>query len=394
MTSTFWNPTSSSTETNDFTWDTVTSALLSDGAFDYIYADSNVPVAEIDVGDSITTELIEDPSSNVRGLVEVSSESEDPFSLVNYTDYDAYGNPISASGGSVNSGGLTNDGEIADPSSASAFGFGGGYTDATGLIYLVNRYYDPAVGQFDSLDPAVSQTGTPYAYASDSPPNISDLLGEDDALNPFWTADFGGDLGAYGDSWVASWLTFGDGSLVGLPEALYCEYADFIDGSCTTRNASLDDRIRQWNTEEQKKGPLTPEEAWTKLMTSVYIWQNACVPVQLDSSVLGPVTVKVSNQLGWRWVGKGGTNTHYGFLESANTYHEHNFGDKNPVREYYFPAFTLTNQQPWVGYPTYADEFIQLKWPNIGIRDYFTAFFMIYPNSCTAKETCKNPSPY
>ena len=45
--------------------------------------------------------------------------------------------------GQVTSGGL---------SSITPFGYAGGYTDPTGLIYLINRYYDPSTGQFLSVD--------------------------------------------------------------------------------------------------------------------------------------------------------------------------------------------------------------------------------------------------
>ncbi|EQD70928.1 Rhs family protein [mine drainage metagenome] len=60
--------------------------------------------------------------------------------------YSAYGNVIA--------GGLLN---------ITPFGYAGGYTDPTGLIYLVNRYYDPSTGQFLSVDPLVSLTDQPYA---------------------------------------------------------------------------------------------------------------------------------------------------------------------------------------------------------------------------------------
>ena len=56
-------------------------------------------------------------------------------------------------------------------------GFAGGYTDATGLIYLINRYYDPATGQFVSVDPLVGVTGDPYSYAGDDPSNAGDPEG-------------------------------------------------------------------------------------------------------------------------------------------------------------------------------------------------------------------------
>lgn len=41
----------------------------------------------------------------------------------------------------------------------------------------VNRYYDPATGQFLSVDPDVAETGQPYAYTNDDPVNETDPLG-------------------------------------------------------------------------------------------------------------------------------------------------------------------------------------------------------------------------
>jgi RHS repeat-associated protein len=56
--------------------------------------------------------------------------------------------------------------------------YGQGYTDpATGLIYLLNRYYDPTSGQFMSVDPDVAMTGQPYTYTADDPMNESDPTG-------------------------------------------------------------------------------------------------------------------------------------------------------------------------------------------------------------------------
>jgi RHS repeat-associated protein len=83
-------------------------------------------------------------------------------SLTGSTSYDAWGNPSSA-------GGLT---------ASTPFGYAGGYTDATGLIYLIHRYYDPSAGQFLSIDPLVSQTLQPYGYASSDPTVSTDPSGQ------------------------------------------------------------------------------------------------------------------------------------------------------------------------------------------------------------------------
>jgi RHS repeat-associated protein len=84
------------------------------------------------------------------------------------TAYDAWGNPWNSAGG------LT---------SLTPFGFAGGYTDASGLVYLLHRYYDPSTGQFLSVDPLVDVTGQPYAYAGGDPVNRSDPRGTD------WVSD-------------------------------------------------------------------------------------------------------------------------------------------------------------------------------------------------------------
>jgi RHS repeat-associated protein len=41
----------------------------------------------------------------------------------------------------------------------------------------VARYYDPATGQFLSIDPDVAQTDAPFSYAGNDPVNDWDPLG-------------------------------------------------------------------------------------------------------------------------------------------------------------------------------------------------------------------------
>ncbi|WP_309620790.1 RHS repeat-associated core domain-containing protein, partial [Salinibacterium sp.] len=64
--------------------------------------------------------------------------------------------------------------------SDSSFGFTGAWTDAdTGLVHLRARDYDPATGQFLTVDPAVDQTRQPYAYTGNNPLTRTDPTGLD-----------------------------------------------------------------------------------------------------------------------------------------------------------------------------------------------------------------------
>jgi len=49
--------------------------------------------------------------------------------------------------------------------------------DATGLTYLNNRYHDPQLAAFTSIDPLVGKAGTPYLYANGNPVTLSDPSG-------------------------------------------------------------------------------------------------------------------------------------------------------------------------------------------------------------------------
>jgi RHS repeat-associated protein len=66
---------------------------------------------------------------------------------------------------------------IKSGSDVTPFGFQGSYTDSTGLIYLINRYYDPSTDQFLSVDPDVATTDQPYVFTNDDPLNAEDPLG-------------------------------------------------------------------------------------------------------------------------------------------------------------------------------------------------------------------------
>lgn len=56
--------------------------------------------------------------------------------------------------------------------------YAGYYTDLkSGLDYLQNRWYDPYTAQFISVDPALSLTAQPYAYANGDPLTYTDPFG-------------------------------------------------------------------------------------------------------------------------------------------------------------------------------------------------------------------------
>jgi RHS repeat-associated protein len=140
--------------TQNFTWGDE-SQLLLDSTNAYLYDGGTAPFEQVNLSTGAITYLATDSLGSVRGVVNSNG------SLVASTSYDPWGNPRTA-------GGL---------SSYTPFGYAGGYTDQDGLVYLVNRYYDPSTGEFLSVDPAVDQTGQPYQYAGDDPVNSADPLG-------------------------------------------------------------------------------------------------------------------------------------------------------------------------------------------------------------------------
>jgi RHS repeat-associated protein len=152
-------PSGGSASTANFVWDKTTPVprVLMDSTNAYLYGPSGTPMEQVNLSSGTITYLSSDALGSVRGVVSSSG------SLTASTSYDAYGNPETT-------GGLM---------SYTPFGFAGGYTDPTGLVYLVHRYYDPATGQFLNVDPLVDLTGAPYFYAGDDPVNEVDPSGND-----------------------------------------------------------------------------------------------------------------------------------------------------------------------------------------------------------------------
>jgi RHS repeat-associated protein len=147
-------PSGGSAASQQYVWNTNpdVSQLLMDSANAYIYTSGSAPAEQVNLSTGTITYLVGDSLGSVRGTVSSSG------ALTGTTSYDAWGNPQTT-------GGLT---------ATTPFGFAGGYTDPDGLIYLINRYYNPATGQFISADPDVSQTMLPYAYTAGDPVSSTD----------------------------------------------------------------------------------------------------------------------------------------------------------------------------------------------------------------------------
>jgi RHS repeat-associated protein len=144
------------TSSTSLTWDTTPSVpeITSDGTNDYIYGPGGLPVEQIDSSEA-PTYFFHDASGSTRALLGAGGAVVATFT------YGPYGALKKATG-----------------SVRTPLGYGQGYTDeATGLIYLVHRYYDPASGQFMTVDPALSTTEAPYVYAGGDPVNLTDPSG-------------------------------------------------------------------------------------------------------------------------------------------------------------------------------------------------------------------------
>ena len=149
-----------------FLWDTVTNGattpeLLSDATTAYIYGPNlmgqgSAPIEQIALPLSTgnPSYLFSDPQG-VNTLFSPSGTKENGYT------YTTYGKRTA----------------MATPTGATPFGFQGGYSDASGLEYLVHRYYTPKVGQFLSVDPTVLKTVQAYAFARDDPVNQTDPNG-------------------------------------------------------------------------------------------------------------------------------------------------------------------------------------------------------------------------
>jgi RHS repeat-associated protein len=162
--------------TTDSTWDSVAGGSIPLNINDatttgssttntsYIYGDllfgGTAPIEQITTTSSGTSvSYLVSNQSGVQGVYNGSGSSLG--AVQEMAVYSLYGNQTISSGSKV-----------------TPFGYQGSYNDSTGLIYLINRYYDPATDQFLSIDPDVATTDQPYVFTNDNPLNSTDPLGD------------------------------------------------------------------------------------------------------------------------------------------------------------------------------------------------------------------------
>ena len=130
--------------------------LLDDGVHSYLYGPSSSPVAQVDDVSGAVQYLHSDLLGTPRLVTDAGG------AVAGTVSYDAFGNRATYTG------------------TQSAIGFTGNWTDPdTGLLYLRARDYDPATGQFLTVDPAVDSTRQPYAYTGNNPVSRTDPTGLD-----------------------------------------------------------------------------------------------------------------------------------------------------------------------------------------------------------------------
>ena len=151
--------------TGSYVWDRSSGdipQLVSDGTTSYLRDDTGGLLSQQSA--SGTTYPLTDALGSVRATTDSSG------SVVGRTDYSAFGAVRASSG------------------TQGAIGFAGQQSDgATGLQYLLARYYDPSTGRFVSQDTLLqggpgTQGLNRYAYAENNPANLIDPTGHEVAI--------------------------------------------------------------------------------------------------------------------------------------------------------------------------------------------------------------------
>jgi RHS repeat-associated protein len=143
------------TTTATLTWDdAAVPNLLSDGTTDYLYGPAG-PIEQASTAADSVYYYLTDRQRSTRALISA------PGTIASTYTYNAYGTLTATTGTAATS--LLFDGQYQDPT--------------TGLYYLRARWYDPVTGQFTTVDPEVSDTDQPYAYAAGNPLVFGDPTG-------------------------------------------------------------------------------------------------------------------------------------------------------------------------------------------------------------------------
>ena len=151
--------------TQKFTWSTQTATpeLLSDGSHYFIYGPQGTVIEQENSTATLKGALYFVHNALGSTVATISSTH-----AVSTETYNVYGSVVGHTG-----------------SNTTPIGYAGGYTDPlTGFLALVHRYYDPATGQFLSVDPDIAATHQPYEYADDNPANLTDPSGDNCAGGP------------------------------------------------------------------------------------------------------------------------------------------------------------------------------------------------------------------
>lgn len=143
----------------NFLWNDVTDQEMDDGTYAYIYGPfGTAPVEQIKptgTGDTGgTVDFLLSVPSGVQTVLNTSG------TVVEAATYGTEGQRDITSGSAV-----------------TPFGFQGSYTDSSGLVFDLNRYYDPNTAQFLTVDPLVGATEQPFSFAGSDPVNESDPSG-------------------------------------------------------------------------------------------------------------------------------------------------------------------------------------------------------------------------
>ena len=159
------------TSTTNSAWDSVTSGSIPLNIDDATTTSSGTTNASYIYGD-----LLSGGTAPVEQITTTGSGSTAVFLVANQTGVQGvYGSTGSSLEQALYS--VYGKQTLVSGSDVTPFGFQGSYTDSTGLIYLINRYYDPTTDQFLSVDPDVATTDQPYVFTNDDPLNAEDPLG-------------------------------------------------------------------------------------------------------------------------------------------------------------------------------------------------------------------------